>query len=213
MLSLETELATIVSLNSVALPHPYRRNTVPRRIPAALGVAFERCYDFETLFYDVFFDPHSSRLIVLCPKLLNFRQLIRGGNVFVDGEQCDFCVESHGRYDLLWLNVSYVPSTFSVALDGRLFSSGVSSSGSDLFAGKRVLLTLSKNNRLDWIADWVKHHVAAHGANAVLLFDNDSDLYSAQDVAGVMARISGLECFRVVSAPFRFGPHSSTAFG
>ncbi|MFX8481515.1 hypothetical protein ABTL74_19375, partial [Acinetobacter baumannii] len=66
-------------------------------------------------------------------------------------------------------------------LDGPLgaFTLPVQPNLSHLFAGRRVLLTLSRNNAPRWIADWIRFYATLHGADAVLLYDNASDRYRA----------------------------------
>jgi hypothetical protein len=36
----------------------------------------------------------------------------------------------------------------------------------DRFAGRRVLFTLSKDNHLDWVADWAGFYASVHGCDA-----------------------------------------------
>jgi hypothetical protein len=76
----------------------------------------------------------------------------------------------------------------------------------ETFAGKRVLLTLSKDNRLEWICDWVRFHQDHHGADAVLLYDNNSTLYTLDELASAIASVSGIEAIRVIHWPYKYGP-------
>jgi hypothetical protein len=77
---------------------------------------------------------------------------------------------------------------------------------SSLFEGMRVLLTLSKNNRLEWIQDWVRYNRDIHGANAILLYDNQSTAYSPEELLESLQRISGIDQICVVRWPFKYGP-------
>lgn len=76
-----------------------------------------------------------------------------------------------------------------------------------IFSNARCLLTKSKNNDLQWIHDWVAHHVRYHGANAVLLYDNNSDRYEPNDILDAVSSISQLEIAVIVCWPFKWGPH------
>jgi len=76
-----------------------------------------------------------------------------------------------------------------------------------LFAGRRCLLTKSKNNDLCWIRDWVKFHVNAHRADAALIYDNGSDAYAPRDILDALMGISGLQVAIVVEWPFKWGVH------
>jgi hypothetical protein len=75
----------------------------------------------------------------------------------------------------------------------------------DLFAGRRCLLTISKNNRIDWIVDWVEFHVRTAGADALLLYDNGTTLFAPAALAEAL-RGSGLAVLVVVRWPFKWGP-------
>lgn len=82
---------------------------------------------------------------------------------------------------------------------------------SAFFAGRRVIFTLSKNNRLEWIQDWVRYHRDVHGADAVLFYDNQSSAYTANELAAALGELSGIERLCVVSWPFRYGPQGIDA--
>ncbi|MDT9170884.1 hypothetical protein RSW14_25105, partial [Escherichia coli] len=41
----------------------------------------------------------------------------------------------------------------------------------DIFAGRRVMFTQSRNNDIAWILDWVRFSRDVHGADAVLIYD------------------------------------------
>ena len=64
--------------------------------------------------------------------------------------------EEMDRHGQLQLDVPL--ETETIVIDGPLGTYEVRprSNRADLFAGKRVLLTLSKNNRLEWIKDWIR---------------------------------------------------------
>jgi hypothetical protein len=76
------------------------------------------------------------------------------------------------------------------------------------FRDRRVLLTMSKDNDLDWIRDWATFHVRFHGVDAVLLYDNGS-AYGPEAVVRTLSGIAGLEVAVVVEWPFTYGPQGS----
>jgi hypothetical protein len=82
---------------------------------------------------------------------------------------------------------------------------------SNLFAGRRVLHTLSKDNAPRWIHDWVRFYQAEHGADAALIYDNGSTAYSAAELeAGLRAAFPDM-VIRVVSWPFKYGAQGGSA--
>jgi SAM-dependent methyltransferase len=75
-----------------------------------------------------------------------------------------------------------------------------------LYAGKRVLYTLSKDNDLRWIIDWIRFHVRNHGANAVLLYDNASTKYSGEELERSLRQAFPQLEVNVVQWPYKYGP-------
>ena len=79
-------------------------------------------------------------------------------------------------------------------------------SARQIFRGRRVLFTLSKNNHPTWICDWMRFHRDLHAADAVLLYDNGSTIYTAEALLEKMKQVSGYSSIYVVSWPYKYGP-------
>lgn len=76
---------------------------------------------------------------------------------------------------------------------------------SEHFAGRRVLFTMSKDNDLDWIAEWARWHARRHGTDAIVLFDNGSSRYDIAEVEDTIASSSGIRTRCVVDWSGRYG--------
>jgi Glycosyltransferase family 25 (LPS biosynthesis protein) len=164
---------------------------------------YEAEFDRHTLFYDVFHEPGGA-VKWIGPPLLNLRPWL----------------EAAGCRDRVPLQIE------ELALCSRVTRPGVMQSGtlitgegfsfpvtpeknhSPWFAGHRVLFTLQKDNRPEWIRDWVAFHVQHHGANAVLLYDNDSTLTTPDELLEVVAGVPGVTTAAVVAWPFPYGPQA-----
>src|SRR5205085_1357105 len=94
----------------------------------------------------------------------------------------------------------------TITVSGREIVVPISPSGRDMFKGRRVLLTLSKDNPMPWIRDWVQFNVRVHGADALLLYDNGSTIYETAALVEQLAGIPGLASCLVVSWRFPLGP-------
>ncbi len=79
-------------------------------------------------------------------------------------------------------------------------------SARQVFRGRRVLFTLSKNNHPTWICDWMRFHRDLHVADAVLLYDNGSTIYTVETLLQEMNQVSGYSSICVVSWPYKYGP-------
>lgn len=88
---------------------------------------------------------------------------------------------------------------------GRSETLAVRASPAALLAGRRVLMTLSRDNPLPWIRDWAAFHVSQHAADAVLVYDNGSRDYTKAALGEALAGIPGLAAAVVVDWPFRYG--------
>ncbi|MBG1233297.1 hypothetical protein F8B91_13220 [Aestuariivirga litoralis] len=67
------------------------------------------------------------------------------------------------------------------------------------------MLTQSKNNDPQWIADSFQFHAKNHGANALLIYDNNSDRYTPTELEAVLKNRFPGDVMKVVDWQFPFG--------
>ena len=185
----------------------------PLRPPAFRIDGFEQQFDAETLFYDAFFAPTGTHVVTVGPPPLNLRPLIDRMRVVAlpSGVSCGFRVEEMDRTARLWIAVPRGTDRLSVSSELGEFAIAPRRNLCGRFAGRRVLFTLSKNNRLEWIVDWIRYHRDIHGADAVLIYDNASTEYAPATLAGALAAVPGIEAACVVAWPFKYGPQGLDA--
>lgn len=158
-------------------------------------------FDFNTLFYDIVVT--DVKIILYCPKLFNFEALVQSSIFLVDGEQQPFKIKKMSRYDVIEIkstgkvltikNASFEESWALIKFDSSRFS------------GKNCLSTLNKNNKLEWIADFVKFHIQHHALDVVVLYDNGSTDYTLEALEQCL-HATGISDFLIVSVPMPFGP-------
>ena len=163
---------------------------------------FYEKFDDNTLFFDVFRSIDST--VLIGPPLFNLAQFVTDMKIYVDSQFCETTLLHMDRI----IRVHFPSSAETIAVCSNLgsFDCAVSPSHEYMFAGRRVLLTLSKNNRLDWIQDWIRYHRDNHAADAVLIYDNASTDYDAADLAQAIGAVGGLKVAAVVVWPFKYGP-------
>lgn len=187
----------------------------PVRPPEFRVNNFAQEFDDSTLFFDVFFDHTGTHVILPAPSFFNLLPHINTMTItaFPSGIKCQFRVKNMDRHSQVWATVP--PQTTQVIVESGLgrFEISPNRNISHLFENKRVLWTLSKNNRLEWIADWVRYNRDIHGANAVLLYDNVSTIYRPEELLNALASIGGIDCVCVVVWPFKFGPQGTRIEG
>lgn len=163
-------------------------------------------YDRTTLIYDCVWRPDLGVYVANAPLFLNLWAPFRDG-LRHDGKR----VASLRRHEWKRCEQVVVPGPrgpLSVDLGGRVYDMPARDTQRDRFAGLNCLLALNRNNRIEWIVDWVRYHVERHGAEGVVLVDNGSDAYALTELADAMAAVSGLKSGVIYSAPFPYGPLS-----
>jgi hypothetical protein len=205
--------AVVVAAASTSLAGSTDIRREPRR-PAYLRInEFDQKFDADTLFYDAFFAPTGSHVVALGPPFLNLRPLIDRMRVVAlpAASSCEFRVKEMDR--TAQLRIVVPPGTERLTISSELgeFTIVPRRNLSGHFAGRRVLLTHSKNNRLEWIGDWFRYYRDIHGADAVLIYDNASTRYGPAELADSIAAVPGVEAVGVVHWPFKFGPQGLDA--
>ncbi|TDL89150.1 hypothetical protein [Meridianimarinicoccus aquatilis] len=161
-------------------------------------------YDRRTLFYDCQYDTARGQFLITAPRLLNLWPVLRDG------------LRIGGR-PVRGLRRKVFPKCEIISAKAPLGPVSVVFEESDLtvsprrldtapFNGANAIITMSKNNPLDWIADWARFYVKAHGLTAVLFIDNGSDTYTPAQLTQTLAAVDGLHHATILSAPFAYGP-------
>lgn len=161
-------------------------------------------YDRTTLFHDAVWLPDRQVHLVTSPRFLNLWAPFRAG-LRIDGQP----VRRVRRRTWLRCEQVEIPGpdgALSLQWDGTDHTIPSRRAETEGFAGCNALVTVNRNNALDWIADWAGFYARRHRADAVALFDNGSDAYTPQDIADRLARVTGLHRVRVFSAPYPYGP-------
>jgi len=190
----------VETLQGLVLPEAsaHRRD---HALPAeARDAAYLARYDDRTLVYDAV-ELASGRVLVTCPALLNLRALLRTG-LRRGGRAAR--IRRHwsvATTDMLTLGGT---GPLSVSVDGAEHALPIRRSRAADFAGRNAVMTINRNNALDWIRDWLGFYIRMHGLDAAVIFDNGSDHYSPGDLAETMAS-AGLKAGAVYSAPFPYG--------
>jgi hypothetical protein len=176
--------------------------------PAALRTPdFATEFDYDTLLFDCFFAGRNE-VLVTAPPFLNLLPAIERMRVTAlpSGRRCAFRIRNLDRHSRIRIKVP--GGTDKIVLDSDIgkFVIEPQPNLGEFFAGRRVLFTQSKDNRFEWLADWIRYNRDVHGADAVLIYDNQSSDYSPEQLLTALSGLSGIERLCVATWPFRFGP-------
>jgi Glycosyl transferase family 2 len=172
-------------------------------------------FDAHTLFYDVFRSPTGQQIVLLGPSAQGNLSPFMATLVFAASESGQGLPGKIVRKDRnlqIWLENCELIERLTVG--NNVFGSKelkVQPNHSSRFADRRVLLTKSKNNDLDWIFDWVKFYRKAHGITGVLFYDNASTAYSTGAIENAIRSAASDIEVEVVPWPFKFGPNGGPA--
>ena len=169
---------------------------------------FDEAFDATTLFYDLILsrNKHGNRLIFIGPPFFNLFPSFYGGRI---GGQplastiSNYCLRD--RCSDVWIP-NWDSDAVDLELDFGSYRLTPQSAATHLYRGKRVLYTLSRDNELRWIIDWVQFHARNHGANAVLIYDNASTNYAGEDLERSLKEAFPDFEINVVDWPYKYGP-------
>ena len=198
------------------------RRDSPRPI-ALRNAAYNAGFDWDTLFYDcyrvgrhvVLQGPPFLNLLapLLASAPLNRRWFGRARPISINKRGEIWLRNNTDTLALTGPDTLALTGTDTLALVGPIgtYRLTIQPDMAPLFAGRRVIHTLSKDNAPRWIHDWVRFYQSEHGADAVLIHDNGSSLYSTAELqAGLRAAFPAM-VIHVVSWPFRYGPQGGMA--
>jgi hypothetical protein len=201
------------NLSSVRLSSFGLRREPPRAMEDRPS-GYERLFDFDTLFYDVFRSAEPGEVICLGPPLLNcetalsaatFRGAGDHGLVRWEYRQPRSHYQPTCQFRLTGPGIAAMDSVV-LKIAGREVEIPIRPSGHSRLAGRRVVMTLSKDNPLAWISDWAEFNARVHGADAILLYDNGSVAYELATLIRLLEKVPGMKQAVVVPWEFPYGP-------
>lgn len=191
----------------VLLPDFTDARREPTRPVEFRGANFDRQFDSTTLLYDAV-DVGGAEVVLLAPPFFNLAGRMAATRFVSDGARCDSRIRTHDRHTQVWLTAR---GRRDIRATGPLgdIAIAVSPDDSDKFRGRRVIFTMSRDNPIEWILDWVRFNRDIHGADAVLFYDNGSTAYDGATLSAALKSVPGIACSVVVEWPFRYGPQGA----
>jgi hypothetical protein len=178
---------------------------VAPRPPELRQPGYEEQFDYRTLIYDAVREP-SGQVRLISPPLAGIARHLSIRST--DGHPLEFTIHRIGKVaETLLPNVPDDVEFIIMSVADRDYRVHIRRTP-DLtyFEGLPVLLGISRNNALDWIADWAEFHAHVHGIRGLLLFDNGSTDYDVDELHGRLSQVRGIERLCVVDWPVKWGP-------
>jgi tetratricopeptide (TPR) repeat protein len=167
---------------------------------------YEDDFDFTTIFYDCFWDYTGEAIILIGPPLANLERELDFTII-----ACPSLVECKIIVRHVFLGL-HVIAKAPVGTTGLIIRTG----GSEtfiapqpnlcyLYRGHRTIVTLSRNNELIWIHDWIQFNRDYHGCSAVLIYDNNSDAYGIDEIYDYLEPLGETMQILVLAWPYKYG--------
>ncbi len=193
----------IISPNPISIQGELR---TPPRSKDEMERDYMDNFDASTMWYDVF--SFENTVIALGPPLMNqwpkiMKSSIYAGTNILNRIPEDF--EIRGKNKCYWLSIKSNADKLKLITSDGEYDIDVSGNETESFRDRRVLLVKSKNNKLNWVKDWVMHHVKRHKADAILFYDNQSTDYTSEDILEMISAIDGIHTAIVVKWDFPYG--------
>lgn len=199
-----TGVRRIVRTSPLLVPETSDLRRDPPRPVELRPANYMEKFDGTTVAYDVF--KRGDDVWLVGPPLRNFRApLLESLETHPDQHLKVSCVDLNRAYEAIATGGPEDREYIDAVFGGFEARAQINRSELGLFADCNVLVTLSKDNKLNWITDWARFYAQNHGVNAVLFYDNASSRYDAQAILGSLD-LPELDVVVVVEWPFKYGP-------
>ena len=162
---------------------------------------YEEVFDKETFIYDVL--KNNNKIIFIAPPLTKEQLEFLLDNSYIDNiklKKLNVNIYKHSR--LIKIIVSIKNNFNNCTVFGKeiIFDNGLKG-----FDTSKVLYTLQKDNRIEWIVDWIKFYNKVHKPSLIVIYDNNSETYDIEELVKRINENDIQNCI-VKSFPFKYGP-------
>jgi hypothetical protein len=191
----------IDSVSPLTLARGSETTRIPPRAEEHRQAGYVEQFDELTVFYDTF--TRDGELVMVVPPLLNLTvDRVQGAA----GTSTTFDLHKTVRVTSA---AGDGPDTV-VTVSGQSLENVTGEADWTSFAGRRVLVTMTKDNDRQWIREWISYYASTHGTDAVLLYNNGSTDDSEAILEAACAD-PGILTAVVVRWPFKYGPQGGPA--
>lgn len=175
-------------LSKFCYPDSWGKKREPIRPIDLRVINFEKLYDYDTIWNDAV-QINKNRILLIGPPLYDTKDfLIPHCNVFDPtgndlrcksqemDRACVVHVETHDWIDHV------------IFYDGKVSYKIPVNHISNIFNNKKVIVTISKNHPISWLKQWIDYHKVVHNVEGLLLYNNQSTIYTSQQLEQQLIR-------------------------
>lgn len=197
----------IVKISPCIIPNNKHYNRTAPRETHLQSNDYQEKFDYKTLSFDTFFS--ENKIILSGPPLFGLEDFIQNGKFLLDQrDHTQNIVTTH--FDRTQSNhitqVETQPHEFTWEYKDISIETQINNNFLNEFKDKKVLFTLSKNNKFEWIYDWIMFYQQYHNIDSVLFYDNNSNDYSLDELKNYLSKKELNVDIYLVPWNFKYGP-------
>ncbi|MEO7224318.1 MAG: hypothetical protein ABIY37_17760 [Devosia sp.] len=192
--------------SAALLPAGVRRE--PRVQERQRPQSFHDAFDATSMFYDCFWHADAKRVLLVGPPPVNLVADYALATFSAFPSRAKLRQKGHTSLSVMITELLDVPegsSAIGVTFGQETIELPIRANRSAQLEGARILFGMNKNNDLAWIREWASFHQRLHGTDTVILYDNGSTAYGADDAAETLRSIPGIARVGVPAWPQPFG--------
>lgn len=170
---------------------------------------FENRFDYKTIWNDAIQIKHEN-IILVGPPLYQVNDWLKSHCYFEDQNNRKL-QWVHNDYDRMGMTVintyNWIDYIWLVSPFGK-YKIQINPVNTE-FAGKSVIISISKDNPITWIKQWIDYHYTVHGINGALIYDNGSSIYTVDELYNSIKRddvVIKVVDYNVPGGPLGSGP-------
>jgi len=160
----------------------------PARSTELQVLNFEQNYDYTTLWNDVI-QINPNAILIIGPPLYDTVQWINLNCQFIDdkGQKLTWRYSNLDRASVIRLDTMHLMPYLIFKTPFQTHKIQINYC-ENKFKNRKTIVTISKNHPIDWLKQWIDYHKTVHNVDGLLLYNNQSTLYTSQELETALYR-------------------------
>jgi hypothetical protein len=149
---------------------------------------FEENYDWDNLWYDAI-QVSQNTILLIGPPLYGTGSFIYSNCYFTDNseQKLEYRINEMDRMCITVVTVSNWTGRITLVTNNHKLHIPVTKQSYE-FHNKKVIVTISKNHPITWLQQWIDYHKEVHNIDGVIIYNNQSTIYSNEELQEQLSR-------------------------
>lgn len=190
-------------LSRLIYPSWWNQKREPIRPPELRVINFEKLYDYDTVWNDVV-QVNEKTILLIGPPLYGTKTYLQTYCRITDptGNNLRCTTTEMDRACVVNVEISKWVD-YLVFHDHQTSFRMKVNHLTNVFSDKKVIVTISKNHPISWLKQWIDYHKIVHNIEGLLLYNNQSDIYTSEELENQLIRTDMI--IKVVDYDVPFG--------